>query len=162
MLGMDVDEDIYQFSDLKNKTLKVGADLGVSENAYEFAFLDPISEVIQLDETDSAYIHERARIEAEAQRSVYFSSRKYFERTVNPRLFDRVFSVFVDLQELLDKGAAQENISIDQFYCTVNLTEYQLDLQEESDGPDLKAIKSAFESKHGIHAGLPGSRQQRF
>ena len=160
MLGLDIDEDIYQFSSVRNRVLTTDADEGSGEIAYQESFVSPMRQTIQLKASDNAYIRERARIESDAQRSVFFSARKYFERTVNPKLFDRVFSVFFDLHEL--NALMQDHLSIDQFYATVKLTQYQLDLNESKSGPELEQIKDAFEAKHGIHAGLPGGKGRKF
>jgi len=159
MLGIDYDEDIYQFSDVKNQTLRRGPDPGLGQSTYNSAFLTPLQQVIQLGQNNPAYLKERARIASEGERSVFFSGRKYFERTVNPKLFDRVFSIFVNLHDL--DSISVDQVSIDQFYCSITLTDYQLDFSDSKSGVDLEKIKDAFEEKHGIHAGMPGSKRSR-
>lgn len=155
MLGIDYDEDIYQFFDVRNETLRRGPDPGLGQNTYESAFLSPLQQVIQLTENNYAYLKERSRIASEGERSVFFSGRKYFERTINPKLFDRVFSVFVNLHDLDE--VSHDKISLDQFYCSVTLTQLKLDFEESdsSVGADLVKVNDSFQAKHGTNT-LPG------
>ena len=160
MLGLDYDEDIYQFSDVKNETLRRGPDPGLGQSTYDTAFLTPLHQAIQVTENNYAYLKERERIASEGERSVFFSGRKYFERTVNPKLFDRVFSVFVNLHDVDELSFDQ--VSLDQFYCSISLTQLQLDFEESGVGVDTAKIVNAFEAKHGASSGVINSRNSKF
>lgn len=124
VLGLDYDEDIYHFNSAIESTLSQGFDRGFAEKNYNNAFLKPITEVLKTSRR--SYLQERNRIESEAQRSIFFSPKKYLNRTILPKTFDRVFALYLNMDELDMSGgvpeASNQSVFLDQFYCTISLT----------------------------------------
>lgn len=113
MLGLDVDEDVYQFSHAVNQTLENGVDNKLSLT-FDEIFVAPLDFALPTSNEQILLRKERNRLLAEASRSVFFSPKKYLNRTVKPKLFDRVFSI------LLPKPN-NEPIEISQYTCSVEL-----------------------------------------
>jgi hypothetical protein len=124
VLGIDYDEDIYHFSTALETTLSAGYDRGFSETNYQNAFARPINNAIST--TNRSLLQERNRIESEAQRSIFFSPKKYLNRTILPKTFDRVFALYLNMDELdintEQTQVSNEGVFLDQFYCTIQLT----------------------------------------
>ena len=101
--GFDFDEDIYQFTAERNISLSPGYDTALTY-WYSTCFSDPMRTLLPFLPEDNAYKYELARLEGESARSVFFSPEKYFNRTVKPKVFDRVFSIIFDEEDFIPKS----------------------------------------------------------
>ena len=155
ILGIDYDEDIYHFNNALEKTLSRGYDTGFNEKNYITAFEQPIKRLIKTN--DLSYAQERNRIESEAQRSIFFAPRKYLNRTILPKTFDRVFSLYLNMNELSTPGDNQF-VFLDQFYCTIQLTTKVLIPGEVSSPIDLStpAMQSVLNNSSTITQTIAG------
>jgi len=106
---------------------------------------------------DLSYAQERNRIESEAQRSIFFAPRKYLNRSILPKTFDRVFSLYLNMNELSTPGDNQF-VFLDQFYCTIQLTTKVLIPGEVSSPIDLStpAMQSVLNNSSTITQTIAG------
>ncbi len=95
MVGIDVDEDVFQFPQTKPNTLYNGNDPSL-EGIFDQYFYKKMLNLTDLLPDDPAFTYEFNRIVKEARRSLLFSPDKYIERVLKPRVFDRVFSMVID------------------------------------------------------------------
>ena len=113
-LGIDIDEDVYQLTKTRSllqassgtETLPVGFDSGLA-GEFDNKFYMPMLDLISYLPDEPAFVYEFNRLVRQAQRSVYFSTKKYFTKVVMPRTLDRCFSVMINEGDFIQFGAEQ-------------------------------------------------------
>ena len=100
VLGLDMDEDVFQFTELDNVSLSPGPDT-VEQNNFSLYFEQPLDSILINLPQDNDYIRELNRIKTEAGRSIFFAPEKYLRRAIRPATFDRTLSVLIDENDFL-------------------------------------------------------------
>ena len=112
MMGMELDEDVFSYSSKKDITLYTGNDPD-NENFFMKNFYSKMASILNAMETtnynDPSYLYEFNRLVNVARRSNMFAQKKYFNRTILPKTFDRVFSLLIDEGDFIPVAAVDQN-----------------------------------------------------